>query len=209
MPDVARDAECEVNNARHAATVAVDETALQAAQTAKAAAEAVLTGLRKGEKGADIASLDPEVIALEATLLTADLALETAQKLAQGAELGADQLAAGLKALERLDGFTLSGATISASMQKATAGKPVVLGLEFEVAGKAQHLRLAFSLRDPAYNAKQLETLALLVAKAEVEALPNAAPVVKHLLGDAFKDMHDQAVKEVDRAAKDNGLEAD
>jgi hypothetical protein len=209
VPNVARDAECEVDNARHAATVAVDETALQAAQTARAAADAVLTGLRKGEKGADIASLDPEVIALEATLLTADLALEAAQKLAQGAELGADQLAAGLKSLERLDGFSLSGATISASMLKAAAGKPAILGLEFEVAGKAQHLRLAFSLTDPAYNARQLETLALLVAKAEVDALPNAAPVVKHLLGDAFKALQEQASREVDRAAKDNGLEAD
>ncbi|MBI4290498.1 MAG: hypothetical protein HY661_03340, partial [Betaproteobacteria bacterium] len=207
VPDPARDAECEVNNGRHAATVAADEAALKTVQAAKLAADGVLTGLKKGEKGVDIASLDPEVIALEAALAAADLALNAAKTLAQGAELGVGQLEAGLKALDRLDTFKLTGSTISGSFQKAVAGKPVVLGLDFEAAGKPLHLRLALSLTDPAYNAKQFDTLALLVAKEAVEALPNAAPVVTRLLNNAFKTQHDAADKEVEQAAKSNGLE--
>ncbi len=207
VPDVARDAECEVNNSRHAATIAAYETALKAAQTAKAAAETVLAGLKKGEKGVDIASLDPEVIALEATLVTANLTLDAAKKLAQGAELGVGQLEAGLKALDSLDTFKLTGSSLSGSFQKAVAGKPVVLGLDFEAAGKSQHLRLAFSLTDPKYNTDQLDTLALLVAKDAVEALPAAAPVVTHLLNAAFKSSYEKADKEADKVAADNGLE--
>jgi len=207
IPDVPRDLECEADNARHAATLAADEAALKGAEATKAAADAVLSGLRKGEKGADLAALDPEVIALEALHLSASLALEAAKRVAQGAELGVDQLAAGLKAVGRLDSFALNGASISGSLQKAAGGKPVLLGLDFTAVGKAQHLRLAYSLTDPAYNAKQLETLALLVAKSAVEALPEAAPVVKRLIADAFKSGHDAASREVERALKVNGLE--
>lgn len=207
VPDVARDAKCEVNNGRHAATIVAYEAALKSAQAAKSAADMVLAGLKKGEKGVDLASLDPEVIALEATLVTANLALDGARKLAQGAELGSEQLESGLKALGRLDTFKLTGSSISGSFKRAAAGKPAVLGLEFEAAGKPQHLRLAFSLTDSAYNATQLDTLALLVAKAAVESLPGAAPVVTHLLNDAFNTRHDKAEAEVEKAAKDNGLE--
>jgi hypothetical protein len=207
VPDVGRDAACEVENGRHAATLAADEAALKTAQAAKLAAEGVLDGLKKGEKGVDLASLDPEVIALEASLVVADAALLTAKTVGQGAELGVDQLKAGLDALDRVDSFNLTGSSISGNFQKAVAGKPVVLGLDFATAGKAQHLRLALSLTDPAYNAKQFETLALLVAKAAVDALPNAAPAVTHLLNDAFKARHDAADKEVQQAAQDNGLE--
>ncbi len=207
VPDVARDAECEVNNGRHAATIAADEAALKTAQTAKAAADVVFAGLKKGEKGVDIASLDPEVIVLEAALVTANLTLDAAKTLAKGAELGVEQLKAGLKTLDRLDTFKLTGSSISGSFKKAVAGKPVVLGLEFEAAGKPQHLRLALSLTNPEYNATQMDTLAFLVAKAAVEALPGAAPAVTHLLNDAFKARHGKADSEADKAAKDNGLE--
>jgi hypothetical protein len=207
VPDVARDAACEAENGRHVATIAAYEGTLKSAQAAKAAAETVLAGLRKGEKGVDVASLDPEVIALEVSIATADVALQAAKAAAQGAELGVDQLAAGLKLLDLAGSFKLTGTTINGSFQKAVAGKPVVLGLEFEALGKPQHLRLALSLTDPAYNTRQFETLALLVAKAAVESQPNAAPVVKNLLNDAFKSRHEAADKEVAQAAQDNGLQ--
>jgi hypothetical protein len=207
VPDVARDAKCIVNNGRHAATIVAYEAALKTAQAAMAAADTVLAGLKKGEKGVDIASLDPEVIALEAALITANIALDGAEKLAQGAELGVGQLESGLKALERFDTFALTGSSLNGSYKKAVAGKPVVLGLEFVTAGKPQHLRLAFSLTDSEYNATQLDTLALLVAKNAVEALPGAAPAVTHLLNNAFNTRYDKANVEVDKAAKDNGLE--
>lgn len=207
VPDVGRDAECEASNARHAATIAGYEAALKSAEAAKAAADAVLTGLKKGEQGVDVASLDPEVIALEASLVTAQLALDAAKLPAQGAELGIQQLEAGLKALDRADVFVLKETAIMGSLQKALAGQAVVLGLEFDAAGKPQHLRLAFSLTKPEYNAKQLETLALLVAKVAVEALPGVGPAVTHLVNDAFKSHHDAADKEVAQAAKANGLE--
>jgi hypothetical protein len=207
VPDVRGDAECAADNARHGVNLAGYEATLKSAEAAKATAEGVLSGLRKGEKGIDIASLDPEVVALEASLLTAHLALEAAKKVGQSAELGLGQLTDGLKALDRLDVFTLKESTIMGSFRKAVAGQPVVLGLEFEAAGQPQHLRLALSLKDHAYNARQFETLALLVAKAAVEALPDVGPAVTHLLNDAFKSHHDAADKEVEQAAKANGLE--
>lgn len=207
IPDVARDAECEAENGRHAAAVAADEAALKAAEAAKAAADDVLAGLKKGTQ-VDVASLDPEVIALEASRAAADVVLLAAKTAGQGAELGIDQLKSGLAALDRADVFKLTGSSISGNFQKAVAGKPVLLGLDFETAGKAQHLRLAFSLTDPAYNATQFDTLALLVAKSAVEALPGASPAVTSLINDAFKSRHDAADKEVQAAAQDNGLDS-
>jgi hypothetical protein len=207
VPDLKRDAECEADNARHGVNLAGYEAALKSTQAAKEAADGVLASLKKGEKGVDIASLDPEVIALEASLALADVVLEAVKLPAQGAELGVERLKAGLKALDRVDIFTLKEGTISGSLQKAVAGQGILLGLEFEAAGKPQHLRLALKLTDPTYNTKQLESLALLVAKVAVEALPGAAPVVTHLLADAFKAQHDATDKEADQAAKANGLE--
>jgi hypothetical protein len=206
VPDLGRDAECEVDNAHHAATIAANTAAQKSAEAAKAAADAVLDGLRKGEKGIDIASLDPEVIAIEASLVAANLVLDAAKGLAQGAELGVDQLKAGAEALSRPDIFTLTDSSLQGSFKKAVAGQPVVLGLHFNTAGKPQAVRLAVSLTDPAYTAKQFEPLALLVAKAAVEALPGAAPAVTHLLNEAYKPIHAAAEKELDKAIKDNGL---
>lgn len=206
VPDVVRDAACEVDNTHHVANIAAYEAALKTAEAARLAADKVLEGLKKGERGIDIASLDPEVIALEASLVTADLALKTAKALSEGAELAVQQLATGLKALDRTDAFELAGSSVSGSFQRAVAGKPVLLGLDFKTAGKPQHVRLTLSLKDPAYNARQLETLALLVAKELVEEIPGVAPVVGHLLNDAFKKRHDESEKAVEQAVKDNGL---
>lgn len=206
VPDLGRDAECEADNVRYAGIVAADSAAQKTAEEAKAAAEGVLAGLRKGEQGVDLASLDPEVILIEASLVLANQALEAAKDVAKGAELGLGQLNAGLAALGSADIFRLTGSSLQGSLQKSVAGKPVVLGLDFEAAGKPQHIRLAVSLTDPAYTAKQFEPLALLVAKMAIEAMPGAAPAVVHLLNKAYKPLHDAAEIEVDKATKDNGL---
>lgn len=206
VPDPVRDAECEVDNAHNVAIVASRVAAQKAAQTAKVAADTVLAGLKRGEKGVDIASLDPEVIAIEASLVAANLLLDAAREMTKGAELGVGQLKSGIDALSRPDVFKLTDSSLQGSFKRAVAGKPVVLSLNFEVAGKPQYLRLAVNLTDPVYTARQFAPLALLVAKVAVESSSGAAPVVVHLLNDAYKPIHDAAEQEVDNVLKDNGL---
>lgn len=206
VPDPGRDVECEADNVRYAGVIAADSAAQKSAEEAKTVAEGVLAALHKGEQGVDLASLDPEVIAIEASLVVANQVLDAAKDVAKGAELGIGQLNAGVAALSRADIFRLTGSSLQGSLQKSVAGKPVVLGLDFEVAGKPQHIRLTVSLTDPAYTAKRFEPLALLVAKMAIEAMPEAAPAVVHLLNQAYKPLHDAAELEVDKAIKDNGL---
>ncbi len=158
-----------------------------------------------------MADLDPKVISLEGELRIATGTLQAARHLAQGAEQGDKLIDDALNKFAQGNLFVLKDSLIEGSLQKAIAGKPVVMGLKFEVAGEDNHLGFALSFTNPAFTLNQLDALALFVFSKTLESsakgADNVPPGLAKLVHEAYLVKAEAVAAELDKAMKDNGLE--
>ena len=208
VADLGRDASCAADNIRYRAIWTAKNTELGNVVPAKATADGVLEGLRKGEEINDV-DLDPRVAPLITARATALAALTVAQDAAKGALKADDAIKSALDEFARSDAFVLKEGLIQGSLQKSIAGKPVLLKLDFVALGKPYNMDLAFSITNPAYNAEQLATLGLFIASKLLEEKHAKDPPMAAFLGlvhNAYVAAHNAEKAKVDAAMKDNGL---
>jgi hypothetical protein len=209
VPDPGAIAKCEAKNAKYGTELIAAQASLKTAQAALAAAQLTLTGLQDGND-VDTTDLDPRVATLLAAKVTAEKTLELAKASAAGAADATDKMNKALTDFGKANVFVLKEGLIQGSLTGMIKGKPVVMGLSFEVLGKSYHNAFAFSAADPAFTAEQLGTLATYMAVKVVEAAHKNDPASKTLLGllhDAYAKMHDASEKKLEAVMKANGLD--
>lgn len=172
-------ATCEATNVKPRADLAWAESRRGSVVAAKATTTATLIGLRKGITNLPV-DLDPRVAALIAANETVRLALD-AQVLATQ---GMDQLAAlvreGVKSIEAPDNFVIKKSQLLGSLNKGLQGVPVVLDLNYISKGKPYQARLGVSLKDKAFNEKQLKVLAMGLAIRAILTKAASLKVIPH-----------------------------
>lgn len=211
VPDAYKNAKCAAEFTKLPAKIIAWGAQRESLVVAKAAADTTLSSLKSGIGKTDVADLDPKVISLEGELTIATGTLQAAKHLAQGAEQGDKLIDDALNKFAQGNLFVLKGSLIEGSLQKAIAGKPVVMGLKFEVAGEDNHLGFALSFTNLAFTLNQLDALALFVFSKVLESsakgTDNVPPGLAKLVHEAYLVKAEAVAAELDKAMKDNGLE--
>lgn len=197
VPNLPAIAQCEANNAKQTLEIAGLETAKGTLIASREVAQKTLEGLRKGIEIIPL-ELDPRVFGLIASRETAMLTLKAAEETVKGVAELTRLLDQGIDVLGRTDVFALEKSAIQGSMRGAIAGKPVVLDMNFRMLGTPYQQRLAFSLTDMGFNARQFEVIALGAAVNTVIKLGHEARIIPHALLDEVQKIYNKKRAEVD-----------
>jgi peptidoglycan hydrolase CwlO-like protein len=188
---------CQAKNVKPVAELAAFETAKGTLVASREVAEKTLEGLRKGLTNIPV-ELDPRVSGLIVAQESATAALTVAKGTVQGFGEFTKILTQGVNVVGKPDIFALKNSSIKGSVRGALKGKPVVLAMNFRMLGKNYGQRLAFSLTDMEFNAKQLEVLALGAATKTVIAAGRKAKIIPHSLLDKVDDIYNKKRHAVD-----------
>jgi hypothetical protein len=209
-PDIPARAWCEAQNVGPEGDIAALETAKAPVIASRDVAQKTLETVRKGLIAIP-PELDPRVTALYAARDSALFGLQTAGRVNQEFGNLTAILSAGTKALEAPDIFAIEKSELTGSLRGALLhGKPVVLLLTYRARGERHSDVLAFSLTDPAFNARQMEVLALGLATHAILAEGNRMKIVPHAIlaevNKIYVERQQAFEKEVQAALADNNV---
>ncbi len=201
IADLPARAICEANNTKPRAELVVAEGKKAGVVTAKATAQKTVEALRKGLESLPV-DLDPRVAGLIAAKEVALGTLEAAKQTVKGIGNFTDLLKFGVSAVAKADLFALEESAIQGSLNKGLQGHPVVLDMKFKLAGKSYKNRLAFSLTDWKFNAKQFEVIALGAAVKAVIKKAEEAQITPHELLDRVNKLYLERQARADKSAE-------
>lgn len=197
IPNAPAIAECAVTNAHLGLKLVGLETAKGTLMASLTVAQATLSALRDGVKSIPV-ELDPRISSLIIAREVAMFTLKSAEETVKGVSEFTRILPQGIDIIGSPDIFALETSSIQGSMRNAVNGKPVVLDMNFRMLGERYQQRLAFSLTDMPFNARQFEVIALGAAVNLVMKLGQAARIIPHGLLDEV-----QGIYNLKRAAVD------
>ena len=210
VPDAGKNTSCEADNTYWRGIAANKSTERSGVYTAKATADETLKQLKNGVNTVSNIDLDPLVAPLILARDAALVTLKAAEDAVAGANKATGAIKTALDAFAKSDAFILQQGSVQGSLQKAIAGKPVVMALSFSSFGKPYNFNLAYSLTDPVFNAKQLAVIGLFIAnnilKASYGNDVTMSPFLV-LVDQAYSAAQKESGNAYITAKKDSGLE--
>lgn len=172
---------CEVENGATYAEIAWAKTEKTAVMSAKYIAQETVHLTQRGVEGLPV-DVDPRVSGIIAAKALANAGLDVAKLSVKGVSELTKIIDKEVKKINLPNIFSLEQSSIQGSMQKAIKGKPVVLDMNFKLAGKPFGQSFGFSMTDMGFNAKQLEVIVLKVFVDGIVAAGKAAKIIPHAL---------------------------
>jgi len=181
VPDAAAIAQCVATSTRLSVELIGLETLRGTLLASRTTVQTTLAILREGVKSIPV-ELDPRISGLIIARETAMFTLRAAEETVKGIGEFAKLLPQGINIIGSPDIFALEKSSIQGSLRNAVNGQPVVLDMNFRMLGEQYQQRLAFSLTDMAFNARQFEVIALGAAVNSILKVGRAARVVPYAL---------------------------
>ena len=142
--------------------------------------------------------LDPRISGLIIARESAMFTLKAAEETVKGVDEFIRILPEGIGIVSSPDIFAIENSSIQGSMRNAVNGKPIVLDMNFRMLGERYQQRLAFSLTDMAFNARQFEVIALGAAVNSVMQLGHKAKIIPYGLLAEVQGIYNQKRIKVD-----------
>jgi hypothetical protein len=199
IPDVPAIAACVGTNTKLALELVALETSKGILTTSRSVAKASFDSLRDGVQSIPV-ELDPRISGLIIARESAMFTLKVSEEAVKGIGDSTRILTQGFDILASPDIFALENSTIQGSLRNAVNGKPVVLDMNFRMLGEQYQQRLAFSLTDMVFNAKQFEVIALGAVVNSVLKIGREARIIPHTLLDEVQGIYNLKRAEVDAA---------
>jgi hypothetical protein len=197
VPDLPARGLCDVRNAGRYSYIAAQEAGRAAVIAAKDGAQKTLESLQSGITSIPI-DADPRVAGLISAYNVAYIALGAAERAVQGFTNFGSLLDQGLTALGA-DGFSMRDGLIEGSLRKAIGGEPAVLSMNYRLLGQDYFNAFAFSLTDPAFNARQLEVLGLAIVTQTIMKAGSNMGIIPHELLTKVNEIYLAKQAEVDK----------